>query len=82
MGRGFGGGREGREARPLDHHRGISTTTIEFRLEINRTGAVNDVKDAISKIRINLPRTIDEPIISRVEIAGLPIMIYGPRRPP
>ncbi len=35
------------------------------------------MKDAIAKIRQNLPRTIDEPIISRVEIAGLPIMIYG-----
>ncbi|GJD35228.1 efflux RND transporter permease subunit [Methylobacterium aerolatum] len=60
---------------------GISTTTIEFRLEINQDRAVNDVKDAISKIRINLPRTIDEPIISRVEIAGLPIMIYGASAP-
>ena len=60
---------------------GISTTTIEFRLEVNQDRAVNDVKDAISKIRINLPRTIDEPIIQRVEIAGLPIMIYGASAP-
>jgi len=37
---------------------GISTTTIEFRLEINQDRAVNDVKDAIAKIRQNLPRTI------------------------
>ena len=60
---------------------GASVTTIEFRLEVNQDRAVNDVKDAISKIRINLPRTIDEPIISRVEIAGLPIMIYGASAP-
>ena len=60
---------------------GSSITTIEFRLEVNQDRAVNDVKDAISKIRINLPRTIDEPIISRVEIAGLPIMIYGASAP-
>ncbi|QIJ76539.1 MMPL family transporter [Methylobacterium sp. CLZ] len=60
---------------------GASITTIEFRLEVNQDRAVNDVKDAISKIRINLPRTIDEPIISRVEIAGLPIMIYGASAP-
>ncbi|KQT60805.1 ABC transporter permease [Methylobacterium sp. Leaf456] len=60
---------------------GSSITTIEFRLETNQDRAVNDVKDAISKIRINLPRTIDEPIISRVEIAGLPIMIYGASAP-
>ncbi|MDP4024602.1 efflux RND transporter permease subunit [Methylobacterium sp. NEAU 140] len=60
---------------------GISTTTIEFRLEVNQDRAVNDVKDAIAKIRQNLPRTIDEPIVSRVEIAGLPIMIYGASAP-
>ncbi|MCJ2123589.1 efflux RND transporter permease subunit [Methylobacterium sp. J-077] len=60
---------------------GISTTTIEFRLEVNQDRATNDVKDAIAKIRQNLPRTIDEPIVSRVEIAGLPIMIYGASAP-
>ncbi|WP_284247227.1 efflux RND transporter permease subunit, partial [Methylobacterium haplocladii] len=60
---------------------GSSVTTIEFRLEVNQDRAVNDVKEAINKIRINLPRTIDEPIISRVEIAGLPIMIYGASAP-
>ncbi|MEA1831614.1 efflux RND transporter permease subunit [Methylobacterium durans] len=60
---------------------GSSITTVEFRLEVNTDRAVNDVKDAISKIRVNLPRTIDEPIINRVEIAGLPIMIYGASAP-
>ncbi|MHB2210112.1 efflux RND transporter permease subunit [Methylobacterium sp. CM6257] len=60
---------------------GISTTTIEFRLEVNQDRATNDVKDAIAKIRQNLPRTIDEPIVSRVEIAGLPIMVYGASAP-
>ncbi len=60
---------------------GSSVTTIEFRLETNHDRAVNDVKDAISKIRINLPRTIDEPVITRIEVAGLPIMIYGASAP-
>ncbi|ACL58916.1 efflux RND transporter permease subunit [Methylobacterium nodulans] len=60
---------------------GNSATTIEFRLEVNTDRAVNDVKDAIAKIRMNLPRTIEEPIINRVEIAGLPIMVYGASAP-
>ncbi|KQP92392.1 ABC transporter permease [Methylobacterium sp. Leaf113] len=60
---------------------GVSSTTIEFRLEVNSDRAVNDVKDALSKVRVNLPRTIEEPIINRVEIAGLPIMIYGASAP-
>jgi hydrophobe/amphiphile efflux-1 (HAE1) family protein len=60
---------------------GLSTTTIEFRLGINSDRAVNDVKDAIAKIRSDLPRTIDEPITQRVEIAGLPIVTYAASAP-
>ena len=56
---------------------GISTTTIEFRLETNSDRAVNDVQDAVAKIRADLPRTIDEPITQRVDIVGLPIVTYG-----
>ena len=56
---------------------GTTTTTVEFRLEVNTDRALNDVKDAVAKIRADLPRTIDEPVISRVEIAGLPIATYG-----
>ena len=58
---------------------GSSVTTIEFRLEINQDRALNDVKDAIARIRAELPRTIDEPIVTRVEIEGLPIMTYAAR---
>ena len=60
---------------------GISTTTIEFRLETNSDRAVNDVKDAIAKIRADLPRTIDEPITQRVDVAGLPIATYAVSAP-
>jgi hydrophobe/amphiphile efflux-1 (HAE1) family protein len=60
---------------------GSSVTTVEFRLEVNADRAVNDVKDAVSRIRINLPRTIDEPVISRVEIRGLPILVYAVKAP-
>jgi len=60
---------------------GSSITTIEFRLEANQDRALNDVKDAVSRIRAELPRTIDEPIVTRVEIEGLPIVTYGARAP-
>ena len=56
---------------------GTSTTSIEFRLETNSDRALNDVKDAIAKIRADLPHTIDEPIVSRVDVVGLPIITYG-----
>ncbi len=60
---------------------GSSLTLIEFRLEIDVDRALNDVKDAIARIRPDLPRTIDEPITQRVEIEGLPIVTYAARAP-
>ena len=56
---------------------GVSTTSIEFYLGTNTDRALNDVKDAISRIRSDLPRTIDEPIAQRIDIAGLPIITYA-----
>ncbi|KPF71140.1 ABC transporter permease [Bosea sp. AAP35] len=56
---------------------GQSSTVIEFRLETNTDRAVNDVKDAIAKVRADLPRTIDEPIIQRIDVEGQSILSYG-----
>ncbi|MEZ5851861.1 MAG: efflux RND transporter permease subunit [Hyphomicrobiaceae bacterium] len=60
---------------------GISTTVIEFRLETNQDRALNDVKDAIARVRTDLPRTIEEPIVQRLEIEGLPILTYAAKAP-
>ena len=60
---------------------GASVTTIQFHLEVNQDRAVNDVKDAIARIRSELPRTIEEPIITRVQVEGLPIVTYAARAP-
>jgi hydrophobe/amphiphile efflux-1 (HAE1) family protein len=60
---------------------GTSLSTIEFRLEVNADRALNDVKDAIARIRSDLPRTIDEPIVSRLDVEGLPIVTYAARAP-
>ena len=48
---------------------------------MNTDRAVNDVKDAIAKIRADLPRTIDEPIVQRIDVDGLPIMTYAASAP-
>jgi multidrug efflux pump subunit AcrB len=56
---------------------GLSITTVAFRLETDTDRALNDVKDAVTRVRANLPRTIDEPLIQRVDIAGLPILTYA-----
>jgi hydrophobe/amphiphile efflux-1 (HAE1) family protein len=60
---------------------GSSMTTIEFQLGTNTDRAVNDVKDSVSKIRQELPRTINEPIIQRLDIEGLPIVTYAASAP-
>ncbi|PJJ96916.1 RND transporter [Lysobacteraceae bacterium NML03-0222] len=49
---------------------GVSTTAIEFRLEANLTEALNDTKDAIARIRQDLPQDIQEPITTKVDIGG------------
>ncbi len=60
---------------------GSSTTIVEFRLETPQDRAINDVKDAIARVRSELPRTIEEPIVQRLEIEGLPILTYAARAP-
>ena len=56
---------------------GSSVTTIQFDIGTNVDRALNDVKDQIAKIRVQLPRTIDEPIIQRFDVEGLPIVTYA-----
>ncbi|GAC1328985.1 MAG: efflux RND transporter permease subunit [Beijerinckiaceae bacterium] len=56
---------------------GLSVTTIAFRLETNTDRALNDVKDAVTRVRSSLPRTIDEPLVQRVDVVGLGIVTYA-----
>jgi hydrophobe/amphiphile efflux-1 (HAE1) family protein len=56
---------------------GISTTVINFLLGTNTDRATNDVRNAVSQVRQNLPQDINEPIIQRVEFAGGPILTYA-----
>ncbi|MES2857985.1 MAG: efflux RND transporter permease subunit [Pseudomonadota bacterium] len=49
---------------------GTSVTAIEFNLEADLMTALNDTKDAVTRIRMNLPQDIQEPIISKQEIGG------------
>ena len=60
---------------------GSSVTAIEFRLETDTDRALDDVKDAITKIRASLPRNIDEPIIQRIDVEGQAILAYAASSP-
>src|ERR1700758_1691872 len=56
---------------------GLSLTTIQFALETNTDRALNDVKDAVTRVRANLPQNVTEPLIQRVDVIGLPIVTYA-----
>jgi hydrophobe/amphiphile efflux-1 (HAE1) family protein len=56
---------------------GRTVVAVEFRLEVDSDRAVNDVKDAIAKIRADLPRTVDEPIVEKIDIESQAIITYA-----
>lgn len=60
---------------------GQTQVVVEFRLEVNSDRALNDVKDAVARIRADLPRTIDEPIISKIDVEGQSILSYAASSP-
>ena len=56
---------------------GTATITVEFRLEKNLQEAVDEVRDAVSRIRADLPGELRDPIITKVDIAGTyPMLTY------
>lgn len=60
---------------------GVSSTAIEFTLGIDSDRAVNDVRDAITRIRQDLPADILEPNVSRVDISGGAFATYTVSNP-
>jgi len=56
---------------------GASQTFVQFKIGTPTDRAVNDVRNAIAQIRSNLPEGILEPQVTRVDIAGGPIMAVG-----
>ncbi|MDS9467515.1 efflux RND transporter permease subunit [Paracoccus sp. MBLB3053] len=51
--------------------------TIEFELETDTDRAVNDVKDAVANVRADLPESIIEPLIRRIDVSGMAILTYA-----
>ena len=60
---------------------GMSTTAIEFRMEIPTDKAVQDVKDAIDRVRGNLPSSIEAPVVTKIDIEGNAIMTFAVSSP-
>ncbi|HVE53589.1 MAG TPA: efflux RND transporter permease subunit, partial [Ramlibacter sp.] len=55
---------------------GVVTLTAEFRLEKPVQEAVDDVRSAVAKVRSDLPTDLRDPIISKLELAGQPVLAF------
>jgi hydrophobe/amphiphile efflux-1 (HAE1) family protein len=59
---------------------GTSITTVEFELGKDLGEAVHEVRDAIARIRVELPLEVQEPVVEKVTTAG-PIQTYSMSAP-
>ncbi len=55
---------------------GSAIITAEFRLEKPTQQAVDDVRDAVSRVRSDLPADLRDPVIAKMELSGSPILTY------
>jgi len=60
---------------------GLSTTAVEFRMDVTTEKAVQDVKDAVDQIRGELPGDIEAPIVTRIDVEGQAIMTFAVSAP-
>ncbi|MGK9051907.1 efflux RND transporter permease subunit [Neorhizobium petrolearium] len=60
---------------------GQSQTVVLFRIEKPTEEAVQDTKDAIDKIRSDLPAGIEEPVVTKVDVEGQAIQTFAVSSP-
>jgi multidrug efflux pump subunit AcrB len=60
---------------------GQSQTVVVFRIEKPTEEAVQDTKDAIDKIRSDLPAGIEEPVVTKVDVEGQAIQTFAVSSP-
>jgi multidrug efflux pump subunit AcrB len=53
------------------------TVTAEFRLEKPIQEALDDVRSAVSRVRGELPADVRDPIITKLDLAGSPVLAYA-----
>jgi HAE1 family hydrophobic/amphiphilic exporter-1 len=60
---------------------GVSTTNIEFELGEDLQKKTDEVRSRVDQTRATLPREIDEPTVTRVELDSQPILTYAVAAP-
>lgn len=56
---------------------GVSVSTVEMEGETDLGRAVDDARDAVGRLRSQLPADITEPVITRIDAASQPIGYYA-----
>src|SRR5690606_23539264 len=56
---------------------GASTTVIQFVFGIDMSDTMDEVRDAMTRIRSDLPQDANEAIVSRTTTAGLPVVTWS-----
>ncbi|MBB6178273.1 efflux RND transporter permease subunit [Pseudorhizobium flavum] len=60
---------------------GQSQTVVLFRIEKPTDEAVQDTKDAIDRIRSDLPASAEEPVVSKIDVEGQAIQTFSVTSP-
>ncbi|MGG2098726.1 efflux RND transporter permease subunit [Acinetobacter haemolyticus] len=60
---------------------GVVSVTAEFQLEKPLQEAVDDVRNAVSQVRSDLPADLRDPIVSKINLSGSPILTYTIQSP-
>ncbi|HEX7986148.1 MAG TPA: efflux RND transporter permease subunit [Duganella sp.] len=55
---------------------GVSTTTIEFVLEKQIADAVNDVRDAVARVKADMPAELRDPTVTKASTAGRVVLTF------
>lgn len=55
---------------------GISVTSAQFVLEKSTQEALDDVRSAVAGLRAALPIELNDPVVNKVNLTGLPILTY------
>ncbi|QRM56499.1 efflux RND transporter permease subunit [Sinorhizobium sp. BG8] len=60
---------------------GSSVTSVLFEIEVPTNQALQDVKDAIDRIRSDLPASVDEPVVTKIDVEGQAIQTFAVSSP-
>ncbi len=55
---------------------GMVETSVQFRLEKDVAEAMADVRDAVGRVRSDLPADLRDPVITRLDLADQPVLTY------